>query len=387
MGAAGSPPSPPAPPEFWTGVRLTDPPVTYGRWGPASFRITDVHFWNDRYVASGTDDGVEGREAIFLVSNDGEHWDVTDEQASHGAVPSCVVGTSDRLLAVSLQGGPAAGLWSSIDGFDWQAVDSPTWANAWSDGTPRAVADGPAGYVAVGVSGSGPDTKAVVARSTDGRAWTLIDQPDVFQDASPHDVAAFPGGYAIAGTSADPSSQEGAAIAVWISSDGSAWRRAGVEQTPAETGTIRLLVGKDGLALMSSEPDSWLGTVHVTVTLASVDGSIWRPVDEPWSRLTEPLAFGDNPPVRAKTFAADGTRMVVLGLSPEAMPLAWVSTGGTTWDELSVLSGGSELYDSWPPIPESLAIAPGGFVLWETLQCDPGVWCGMSFAAGTAVGD
>jgi hypothetical protein len=77
-------------------------------------------------------------------------------------------------------------------------------------------------------------------------------------------------------------------------------------------------------------------------------------------------------------FASDGARIVILGLDGGAAAVAWVSTDGTTWAPLRVSATPEVLLSL---LPDSLAIAPGGLVIYEHTARDE------FFQGAWAVGD
>jgi hypothetical protein len=270
------------------------------------------------------------------------------------------------MLAASLQGGSEAGLWTSKDGREWEFVDSATWQSTWSDGTPRDVAGGHQGFVAVGVRAVGTVSSAVVAHSPDGRSWQPIDRPEVFQDAEVLDLIAYFNGYAIAGIASDPTTPDGAAIAVWVSGDGTEWVRAEVADSDVPIpGPIQLLSGPEGMALVSAEERLRGDSDRIVYTWSSADGHSWQRDPSPeWRPF-------------AKMFASDGKRIIILGINDAAEGVGWISTDGMIWSRLWVSATGDVLFDISPRKAESMAIAPTGLVIWEsssTYQQFNGAW-------------
>jgi hypothetical protein len=344
----------------WVGLDWADgikpfpevPPAAPGAFSQYT-RIEDLLPFAGGYVGVGcaTDD-VTYREAAFMYSVDGQHWDLT-ARLSMGSdesdCPRMLVPLGNGLLAIS-----APHLWFTTDGHSWVEIDSPSWRQLWAASElmyPQleAATSGPAGVVAVGnvLGGLGYSGKPIVAFSSDGVTWQEVQLPT--DPAVVRDVVAYDGGFVIAGRDGEPDVLQGGgdpgqpvmpgyahglgAAAAWTSHDGRTWTLASVEGVAVPGGELtQVLVGADGLfavgfnaAPSPQEPFGFTWWV-------STDGATWR--------LGAELSH-DLP--GSPALASDGIRMLMLGTPSGADALyGWVSTDGVSWTPIS-FTGASDM--------------------------------------------
>jgi hypothetical protein len=198
----------------------------------------------------------------------------------------------------------------------------------YEDGSPTGLVAFHGTYVATGSVGAGANGDpslnwGVVWTSSDGRSWTLSDHLAAFEHASLTGLVTDGTRLVAVGTYAAPIPNElGVSVpAVWVSSDGRTWVRAG---DPAPS---FVTVGPHGfIGAVTKQPSSSPGTSAQFV--ASTDGLTWTKVSGNFEADLRGLAA-----------APDGTAMAV-GAVPGAPRtdgsgtvdmVVWRSTNGTTW--------------------------------------------------------
>jgi hypothetical protein len=218
--------------------------------------------------------GRMGLQPAVLVSADGLTWTQvsdSDLEAPHGVIRDLVVG-GPGLVAVgeAFTGeswAPRPAVWTSIDGLEWSRVPhEPDVFGFPEGGTIGTVAAGPGGLIAIGGEFFSGRT---VWTSVDGLKWSR--QPPNSELAAIDDLAVFRDSYVAVGAD-----DEGAAV--WLSSDGLEWSRATVptddgaeprQGMQAVTVTDRALIAVGSAA----GPDRGVPAVWV-----SEDGTEWRRV-------------------------------------------------------------------------------------------------------------
>ncbi len=215
--------------------------------------------------------------------------------------------------------GSRGAIWHSRDGVAFVRVDEDlTEAVTMID-----VAAGPAGFVAVGVEGTGPDI--VVLVSSEGRTWERMPADQALSTAMVSAVAGRDSSWIMVGAEAD-----GAPL-FWVSVDGRVWER----QSAATMGLERSAV----LADVEVAGDLWLAageTRHGTAALFwSNTGTAWQTV----------IPSGDEGghPVRMTDLAVSKSAMIVRGEAApscdlfaacQPIPAAWWSTDAEHWGAL-----------------------------------------------------
>ncbi|TDC67982.1 exo-alpha-sialidase [Actinomadura sp. GC306] len=240
--------------------------------------------------SSGLTVAAGGALAISGSQGDDAYLHGVDLRTVPGAVrPELAVrslaGTPGRSVAVGSSNGAAA-VWTSTDGQAWQRGRFPGAGGALSD-----VVEGAAGWLAVGrTSGDSPGPLAMTSR--DGVVW---------------EKAAFPAGPPPVAAAAGPAGYVAAAAGtIWRSADLRAWRRTGVDGTPADVTAAAgkyVAVGGKGRA-----PAVW----------TSPDGAKWTAAELPGGLAGGPLTG----------VAARGGVLVATG--SDGAPLV-SADGGTTW--------------------------------------------------------
>jgi hypothetical protein len=239
----------------WTTPLLASlPPVANGFLGVASFR--------GRFIAV-------GRNRLAATSSDGATWvghplpgpteDLTDAQIAAGA---------DRVVIL---GQGAA--WVSTDGDVWASASVPPFGTS----RPTAIAAHGDGFTAVGVAAGG--RRAVAWATKDGSAWSPIADQPAFDHFCPRAVTTAPTGRIVAvGDDCYPYLARPAAA---ISDDGGlTWVRAPAQTSLSEQGLLSSIVaGASGLfAVGSITRDVFPGWPQGVAMFVSSDGVAWRRV-------------------------------------------------------------------------------------------------------------
>jgi hypothetical protein len=369
-----------APLTEWTGLVWSDP-VT------PSFTVSlyDLVRWGDGYVAVGEVFlGDAKAEAAFLSSPDGVNWTVQYQtDPGSGRYPEHLETFGGELFAFSRgdMDHPVGGMviaapplvWRSSDGATWTLVDSPSWRATWDDAWFLGVESGPDGIVAIGnhLAGEYNQIQAdpVVLRSIDGFEWNRMAIDGLSPQSVVTDIVGFRGGFALLGGT-ETSVVTGVGMPqAWFSDDGVTWTPSPVAGATATDNQFdyQAHVGTGGM--VSRSQLQCAGCVEGPATWVSADGRSWqRDVD-----------VGVETP--SGLMASDGTRIVILGTPrgpmvfpppsgpPPGLTLAYTSTDGRTWTELSM---SHPMTDG----PERFWVVPDG-VIYAGEQ---------SFWFGTAVG-
>ena len=213
------------------------------------------------------------------------------------------------VVVTSAEGGGLAG-WASTGGGPFEAVDLGPAVRG--QGQVSAVAAGPAGFLAMG-SAYDEGFLPKVWRSSDGRAWELVDAATgLDRPADVLDVAATDDGWVAVGalrTGADPASGPFAGVA-WHSTDGTSWTLT--ELPPGADAEVRSVaaVGEQVVATgdVGGQPAAW----------RSEPGGSWERLDvavaggEGIGPLADVAARGDRLVATASAEDADFQRSVVV---------------------------------------------------------------------------
>jgi hypothetical protein len=373
------------------GVTLPGSPPT-GDPSPLE-HISDVLPWRGGYVAVGNVQEGGTQAAAFFTSPNGLDWRLTDRVTTSLPLPEYVVPVRDGLLAFGSPYG-STDLWWSVDGKTWTSLDSPTWQAVWTDlaeGFPvqqsvLAAAAGPSGIVAVGLAEAKRSAPFIVY-SIDGRTWQRLNLPPVFDHAFFQDVAAFPGGFVIAGrvdqqvtATPDPGAYKGMPFsmpAAWTSSDGVTWTACAVEARSDQGAQLdRVLVGAGGLVVFGTP--SWRGEA---ARWTSGDGRTWQ--------LADGMGWENDGPV----LASDGTRMTALVGGPSQGALnGWVSSDGAAWDPLEMSGAAASLLEhgvgaglsGWRQSASQAWLGPDRLIVtaWNTYYSNQEFWLGSPGLVG-----
>lgn len=265
-------------------------------------------------AAGGSNDGAAGGSrvsAVALPGYPGQHGQVAADSVWPGNGASLAVGGAD--------GHPA--IWRQAGG-SWALVPAAALAAVPGTGNLTAVAHGPAGWLAVGLTVKGGSAAPLVLASADGVTWQPV---TALADAAGPGaeflgVAAGPAGYAVVGRQV----AAGRVFAVlWRSADLRRWVQGGNG-------------GLDG-RLTASTANAVAATVAGFVAVGSHGtlAAIWTSPDGVhWSLRTPGLPSGARG-ATLRQVAARGNTLVATGVAATAagdIPLAVVSTdGGAQW--------------------------------------------------------
>jgi hypothetical protein len=222
---------------------------------PQYFLATGGYLGPDGNVAVHVWRSTDGRDWVRLppspAQSSGRAEQLLPRDIAAGAGGSLIVGTSFQV--------------SGDVGFDGAAWYAPTAARRWQradlsrtglagGGNQRLAAAAPlgAGYVAVGVAEAGGGFQLRSAVSPDGIGWSasgpLPGQPLPAGAPPVADVAALPGGGAVAGTS------DGRRAKLWVSPDGRSWAPEAVPGRADQSSGVILSVGPDRMVLVAQTP-------------------------------------------------------------------------------------------------------------------------------------
>ncbi|MGA3056752.1 MAG: hypothetical protein ABSE70_01750 [Candidatus Limnocylindrales bacterium] len=224
---------------------------------------------------------------------------------------------------------------ASTDGLSWSVVQALTITPSAGLSLPISivrVVEGPAGLLALGTwAGQRADFPAkrpvaVVLRSIDGRHWIYDSAAAVFGSVNVGTVDARSIGYVATGWSND-----GQQALVWVSSDGSAWRKS---QLPGPAGIVPVDITAFGggyLLLAAVVGDESAGTVTPSLWW-SADGLQWDQAAVPGMRPGGTL-LGDmyTAVERINDHALLATEYTYDAPTQTSTQTAWVSTDGRTW--------------------------------------------------------
>ncbi len=177
----------------------------------------------DRFVAVGSV-GYPPRPAAWY-STDGLAWEmatIADQPA--GTSMTTVIATEGGFVAMGVEstgdGGETQRVrsWYSADGLEWLATPLQRPAKSQLQAVVAALADGPAGQLALG-SFAGQDLAAQrLWRTGDGQSWELVPSPGA-KGSIWHSLAANPDGYLLLGQDRRGKASN------WRSPDGLTWER------------------------------------------------------------------------------------------------------------------------------------------------------------------
>jgi hypothetical protein len=332
--------------------------------GPTTDPAVDPEFyvlgWSRGYLGfTSTIAKATGKEASILVTSsaDGLDWSGAGrlDPGDDGAivVTQVVEGPAGLLLTAEPAGcslhKSAVRMWRSTDGSAWTSVDI---RSVFGADALTGVSGGSAGYVVLAASG---DARTVWT-SHDGTAWHRIALPG--GGFYPQSVAAFQGGYIMAGRTQVVPPDCGGLVAgsvrryagsVWSSPQGSAWTRASLPNVLVDTETT-MSVHRLNDEVVLAEEVATDGTGRADSILrrawTSNDGTTWRPNDA----LVAPGYV-----------LTDGTRTMFVRWTDGGQTEIWTLTRNLRAAALSV---GSDM-----PIPAQdgqVALGPAGLVITDS---------------------
>ncbi|TDD68428.1 exo-alpha-sialidase [Actinomadura darangshiensis] len=288
-------------------------------------------------VLVGRDPGNGDLNALLAVRDQGGKEVPVDPFKIPGAfrkdqAVAAVAAKGAQAAAVGSTGGDAA-IWTSADGAAWQRA-------RFSGGISRpglqrltSVANGGAGWLAVGDNGGAPRSPLVLT-SADGNVWKPVDNDPVFaqkgsQALGTYAAASGPAGYVVVG-------DDGASGAIWFSPDLKTWQRGGgvgrndLTALPKGNRWVRSAAGGEfGFVAVGGALDPKQGGARRPAVWTSADGKKWQLQQ---IELPSGLTQGSLSHVAAKgsVLVAAGDAVGTSGL----VTLGYVSTdGGKTWRE------------------------------------------------------
>lgn len=289
---------------------------------PAIWRSADGRNWSEEayeleaefasdgteilYLLTATDDGLVAiGSPIFGIaeSDDGLIW--THASLEEGACPSALAARGDTIAAVGGIGPCQMGgfgnprAWSSADGGDWISAPFETGLGFLHGVTATA-----AGFVAWGQMADDEPFGGAPWFSSDGLSWQRVDDPGPFAGASIEGMATIGQATVAIGWVVPTGDPQAAALAAWISDDGTSWALldAEVPFADVEQGMgIGIGGGAPGVAVWTQ------GVPGVTTMIwTSADGRSWD--------------TGTELPVGMLRVAAMGDGLIAYGTLEEANP-------------------------------------------------------------------
>ena len=326
----------------WSGLRWSAPLGI----PDASFVTSMVSFDGALYAAGEAVSGTVAEAAVWR-SADGRTWTRLGRAGSQfaGAQMVVLVVTRDGLVAWGADGqgacqgqGAAATcspaplmLWISPDGVTWTPIAD---ASPFAGATISAIADGPAGLVAVGDTGW--NAPAIWVSGT-GATWTRLELGAAFAQAHLSTVRAAGPGYVVGGgtgsqqvsVTGGPDGTVPTTAAAWWSADGRTWTKASVEGPGSGGSNLAMIyAGSEGLVAVGATSDG-----RDSAAWTSPDGRTWVPIAASVSGAAPGAAS-----LPSYTLADDGTHILAVADTSQPLLSYWVSTNGTDWRELA-LSG------------------------------------------------
>jgi hypothetical protein len=304
--------------------------------------------------------GLAGRSPYLLLSRAGAS--VRPSQAGQAVlsaatadvtVNSVATAGGEQVAAGSAGGIPA--LWRAPQGGQWVPVAAPVPAS-WRPGELTSVVRGGAGWLAVGRAGMAAPYHPVIMTSVAGGAWGPApgSQPLAAPRVTLTQAAAGPAGYVVVGSQASGGQP---AAAAWFSASLTTWTRAGV---PVAGGRANPGAAGQMLAVTTAGPGFVAAgyTGRAPAVWISRNGSAWR-------RTSLPVPAGAAGAVLTSVAAANG-RLVAAGyespasgsgLPPGPAPFIAVSgDGGRIWHERALAAA------PLPAAVTAVTAARGGFV-------------------------
>ncbi len=343
---------------MWTTPALTIvPPTGIGFLGVATFR--------GRFVA------VE-RNRVASTSLDGATWVGHQLPGPNGGAAPALVAAGTNRVAIIGQGVA----WTSLDGDAWTAASAPPLGPA----KPTALTAVGGGFVAVGIAPGGRRAAAWV--SADGSSWTSSTDQSAFDHFCPTSVAAAPTGRLVA--VGDDCYPHLARPAVAISDDGGlTWRRAPAQTQLSEEGRLTaVLAGGPGfVAVGAIIRDVYPGWPPDIAMFVSSDGLAWRRVGyfegKPgWGRpFLNAIPGGylavDTRGLRPAAFVSvDGLRWT----RSTSLPAALRATNGDVNDTINGFAvNGDEIVGVGTADFSHVDHKPGAFTVLGTLAPGPAV--------------
>jgi hypothetical protein len=267
-----------------------------------------------------------------------------------GAVPADValraVASGPQGLVAVGERGDDAGVWVSVDGTAFAAVDAAASGLAGPGlqlvgGFAVLGGGADARFVAVGadsaVTGTTTELDAAIWTSTNGRDWTRAPHART-QLGGPGDqvmtavTAAGPGLVAVG--------HDGDAAAAWTSSDGLRWTRVGSDSFTGEgQRRVRAVAAVlDGIVAVGSETGPDL--IERPAVWASIDGTAWARTPVPL-RTSDAAGASDAPTGSLRAVLVTSEQVLAVG-DVDGDAAVWTSTNGVSWTAVPASVAGSE---------------------------------------------
>ncbi|HEX2313408.1 MAG TPA: hypothetical protein VHJ17_06750, partial [Thermomonospora sp.] len=266
-----------------------------------------------------------------------------------------VAGAAGRWVALGGPAAPAKGgvaptiVWTSADGLTWTRRDASVSAAFAPQDRVLGLARTSAGFVAVGVTGTGDAARGVLWNTADGSRWQRTDRPSLGDVRSLDQVAAFGSTVVVHGTVRTKvtrtETKKGKKRKVtrtteetghWRSADGGrTWARVTIPQAQGSHGTPTGLVGGPGGFFATRDAKKTTGskkrrkTTRYAVVWSSTDGARWTPTGQIQTGGYDGLE-------RLAGSAAGLAALVRVGDDTEAV---LHSTDGRTWRRTGEVSG------------------------------------------------
>jgi hypothetical protein len=309
---------------------ITPPPITHpngsdhpGHYQGGQADLVDVVAGGPGLVAVGFFD--HGPAAAIWTSVDGTVWRlVTDFPITDGTLAEAIGAGPRGLLAGGVDGRSAAA-WISPDGLVWQGVDGGT---AFEDRQAplqiTTVVPWGTGWVAGGYLGTfaGP-LRAAFWSSPDGRVWTRVPDGPAFEDSRVTGLVTLGDRLVAVGGTGTYNQRTGGAA--WTSSDGQSWTR--VPDSPDLGAGVLWAVaaGGPGLVAVGADPDD-----RAALAWTSTDGVAWTRVPD------APALENFGLKIRMQDVARVGDQLMAGGhlLFGTQYPSAvvWHSRDGVDWE-------------------------------------------------------
>ncbi len=253
----------------------------------------------------------EPTNTLFFVGGDAE---VQERVHTSLQVNPVTTSTTVPATTTTLTGAEGLGQWIRVD-------DTDGGFGGEGDQVVSGIAAGPSGFVAVGEderSSSSGDDEAAVWTSATGAQWSRVPSDAGFVDSAMTDVVWFPDGELFVAVGHHVS--EGA---VWLSGDGEVWERVtllGFENAGGGIEVDAVTVGGQGLMAVGRE---WLSEgASVPAVWLSSNG-------RQWDRAGDLGQFGDR--AAMIDVVQHGDSIYTIGYVDETEPAIWVSTDAINW--------------------------------------------------------
>jgi hypothetical protein len=244
-------------------------------------------------IGNSVGSGANDVAATAWHSKDGRGW--SQATVNSGKGQEMIGGAASKPGIVVTAGYGVA--WASSDGVNWTAHVLPGAINY----LPRVVAAWDGGFVIVGLSTGGGDTKSAVWYSETGDAWimstTVLDGFDARGIAS--------NGKRVVVVGADTSDSSDSLAASWSSTDGNAWVKASARTDQADTAIDGVTLVNGAFVAVGAADKSLSGSSSV----APGSLALWVSEDGTWWL---PLASSASPVTRARV-ATLRNRVVLVG--------------------------------------------------------------------------